>query len=96
MPQRPLAAQISEIMPESSPRRNYNRLTPELKAAILEEMSCRQWSTAREAYGWAWTHLGLRTSYLTLWRFFDAHGLFQGSVARDRKLTPPARLCPTT
>jgi hypothetical protein len=65
-----------------------HKFTPEAKAAILEALQTHSWTTAREAYGWAWNELGLRVNYLTVWRFFTAQGLFIGNTPRARRLAP--------
>ena len=64
--------------------------TDEVKAALLAAMKERHWTTAREAYGWAWNELGVRVSYLTIWRFFTARGLFNGETPRGRRLASRA------
>lgn len=63
-----------------------HKFTAEAKAALLQALQQHSWTTAREAYGWAWNELGLRVSYLTLWRFLNAQGLFTGDTLRSRKL----------
>jgi hypothetical protein len=63
-----------------------HKFTPEAKAAILQAMQTHSWTTVREAYGWAWTELGLRVHYLTVWRFLTAQGLLVGDTPRARRL----------
>lgn len=60
--------------------------TAEARTALLEELPRQGWTTAREAYGWVWNHLGLRVSYLTVWRFLDKQGLLVGDKLRARRL----------
>jgi hypothetical protein len=60
--------------------------TADAKAALLAAYNQNQWATAREAYGWAWNEIGLRVSYLTVWRFLSAQGLFVGDNPRGRRL----------
>jgi hypothetical protein len=62
------------------------KFTPEAKAALLQALQTHSWTTAREAYGWAWNQLGLRVTYLTVWRFLTAQGLLVGDTPRARRL----------
>ena len=62
------------------------RLTAEHKTAILSAMADHQWTTARDAYGWAWNNLGVRVTYVTFWRFMTSEGLFDGDTPRARRL----------
>jgi transposase len=63
-----------------------HKFSAEAKAALLQALQEHSWTTAREAYGWAWNELGLRVSYLTVWRFLNAQGFFIGDTLRSRKL----------
>jgi len=62
------------------------KFTDEAKAAILNAVASHSWTTAREAYGWAWNELGLRVNYITVWRFLTAEGLLSGDTPRARRL----------
>lgn len=62
------------------------RLTSEHKAAVLKALPEHSWTTAREAYGWAWNSLGLRVSYVTFWRFISSQGLLVGETLCSRRL----------
>jgi hypothetical protein len=55
---------------------------------MLQAISEHSWTTAREAYGWAWNQLGLRVTYLTVWRFLTAQGMLIGDTPRARRLAP--------
>ncbi len=60
----------------------------EAKVALLNAVASHPWTTAREAYGWAWNELGLRVNYITVWRFLTAQGLLCGNTPRARRLIP--------
>jgi hypothetical protein len=66
------------------------KFTAEHKSALLQALQQHSWTTAREAYGWAWSHLGLRVNYITVWRFLSGQGLFTGDTPRARRLAPSA------
>jgi hypothetical protein len=74
LPQPPLAAKARP------------RLTAEHKTAILAALADNDWTTVREAYGWAWNTLGIRVTYVTFWRFIDAKGLLVGDTLCSRRL----------
>lgn len=82
-----LHASIEALYERPTPKRPAkHKFTAEAKAALLQALQQHSWTTAREAYGWVWNELGLRVSYLTLWRFLNAQGLFTGDTLRSRKL----------
>ena len=62
------------------------RLSPEHKSAILEAITQNTWTTAREAYGWAWNTLGIRVTYVSFWRFLNSQNLLVGDTLRSRRL----------
>ncbi len=64
--------------------------TAEARYALLEELPRQSWTTARQAYGWVWNTLGVRVSYLTVWRFLNDQGLLIGDTLHTRRLQPPA------
>ena len=69
------------------PPATRHRFTAEAKATLLQAIKAHpQWTTAREAYGWAWSQRGLRVAYLTVLRFLDAEGLLVGDTLRSRRL----------
>jgi hypothetical protein len=49
-------------------------------------MPDHQWTTARDAYGWAWNNLGVRVTYVTFWRFMDSNGFLVGGTLRASRL----------
>lgn len=82
-----LHASIEALYERPTQKRiSKHKFTAEAKAALLQALQQHSWTTAREAYGWAWNELGLRVSYLTVWRFLNAQGFFTGDTLRSRKL----------
>ena len=76
---------ISSLVTLPAPTRH--RFTPEAKVTLLQAIKDHpQWTTAREAYGWAWSQRGLRVAYLTVLRFLDSEGLLVGDTLRSRRL----------
>ncbi len=61
-------------------------LTTEHKTDILSAMADHQWTTARDAYGWAWNNMGVRVTYVTFWRFMNSNGLLVDDRLRARRL----------
>jgi hypothetical protein len=76
---------ISSLVTLPAPTRH--RFTDEAKVIVLQAIKDHpQWTTAREAYGWAWSQRGLRVAYLTVLRFLDSEGLLVGDTLRSRRL----------
>jgi hypothetical protein len=73
------------------PPATRHRFTPEAEVTLLQAIKDHpQWTTAREAYGWAWSQRGLRVAYLTVLRFLDSEGLLVGDTLRSRRLRSTA------
>ncbi len=89
-PAQEVSSLLAALTPPSPQRHTFNQ---DAKQQLLLAMAEHKWSTAREAYGWAWNHLGLRVSYLTVWRFFNSQGLFEGAIPRARKLKTIPETC---
>jgi len=78
---------LLDLLPKPPvPSKVRPRLTMEHKTAILSAMPDHQWTTARDAYGWAWNNLGVRVTYVTFWRFMDSNGFLVGDTLRARRL----------
>lgn len=78
---------LLDLLPSPPKVDQRPRLTGAHKSAILEAISKHSWTTAREAYGWAWQTLGIRVTYVTFWRFMNAEGLLVGDTLRSRRLS---------
>lgn len=63
-----------------------HKFTDEAKSALLQALQEHSWTTARDAYGWAWNNLGVRVTYVTFWRFMNSNGLLVGDTLRARRL----------
>jgi hypothetical protein len=74
-----------DLMPAPA-KQTRQRFTEDDKSVLLQAVKDHHWTTAREAYGWAWTQIGLRVSYLTVWRFLTSQGLLTGDTPRSRRL----------
>ncbi len=78
---------LLDLLPNTPVRPSERpKLTSDHKIAILQALKDNQWTTAREAYGWAWNQIGVRVTYVTFWRFLNAEDLFEGDTLRSRKL----------
>ncbi len=83
---------LLDLLPSPPPSASSRKsLSAGEKTAILRAIHSHSWSTAREVYGWAWNHLGVRISYVTLWRYLNAAGLLAGDRLRGRRLSPKTK-----
>ena len=83
-----LSARILPAIKRSAKRTVKANFSEEAKVALLNAVASHPWTTAREAYDWAWNELGLRVNYITVWRFLSAQGLLCGNTPRARRLIP--------